>query len=74
MRLCPEARIIRGDMEMYSKVSHLVTEVIQEKVFVLEKASIDEFYLDLSGMGHPVQKLVLLQRQSKKVKKDASLL
>lgn len=50
LRLCPEARIIKGDMEYYSNMSHLVTEVIQEKVPVLEKASIDEFYLDLSGM------------------------
>lgn len=50
LRLCPEAKIIRGDMEMYSNMSHTVTEVIQEKVPVLEKASIDEFYLDLSGM------------------------
>lgn len=50
LKLCPEAKVIKGDMEMYSKMSHLVTEVIQEKVPVLEKASIDEFYLDLSGM------------------------
>ncbi|MDQ0593394.1 MULTISPECIES: DNA polymerase IV [Chryseobacterium] len=50
LRLCPEARVIKGDMEYYSNMSHVVTEVIQEKVPVLEKASIDEFYLDLSGM------------------------
>ncbi len=50
LRLCPEAKVIKGDMEYYSNMSHLVTEVIQEKVPVLEKASIDEFYLDLSGM------------------------
>ncbi|WP_312902736.1 DNA polymerase IV [Chryseobacterium taichungense] len=50
LRLCPEAKVIRGDMEMYSNMSHTVTEIIQDKVPVLEKASIDEFYLDLSGM------------------------
>lgn len=50
LRLCPEALVIKGDMEYYSKMSHLVTEVIQEKVPVMEKASVDEFYLDLSGM------------------------
>ena len=50
LRLCPEAKVIKGDMEMYSNMSHMVTEVIQERVPVLEKASIDEFYLDLSGM------------------------
>lgn len=50
LRLCPEAKVIRGDMELYSKMSHEVTEIIKEKVPVLEKASVDEFYLDLSGM------------------------
>ncbi len=50
LRLCPEAKVIKGDMEMYSNMSHMVTEVIQERVPVLEKASIDEFYIDLSGM------------------------
>ncbi|MCY0976398.1 DNA polymerase IV [Chryseobacterium wangxinyae] len=50
LRLCPDAKVIRGDYELYSNLSHLVTEVIQEKVPVMEKASIDEFYLDLSGM------------------------
>src|SRR6201991_3360158 len=31
-RLCPEAIVIRGDMESYSKYSRLVTEVIKENV------------------------------------------
>ncbi len=50
LRLCPEAKVIRGDYERYSKFSKEVTEIIQEKVPILEKASIDEFYMDLSGM------------------------
>ncbi|MCU7617730.1 DNA polymerase IV [Chryseobacterium sp. PBS4-4] len=50
LRLCPEAKIIKGDYELYSNLSHIVTEIIQEKVPIMEKASIDEFYLDLSGM------------------------
>lgn len=50
LRLCPEAKIIKGDYELYSNLSHTVTEVIREKVPLMEKASIDEFYLDLSGM------------------------
>ncbi|MDF2931114.1 MAG: polymerase [Chryseobacterium sp.] len=50
LRLCPEAKVIKGDMEYYSNMSHQVTEIIQEKVPVMEKASVDEFYLDLSGM------------------------
>ncbi|GEN74843.1 DNA polymerase IV [Chryseobacterium hagamense] len=50
LRLCPEAKIIKGDYELYSNLSHTVTDIIQERVPVMEKASIDEFYLDLSGM------------------------
>ncbi|MFC5872241.1 DNA polymerase-4 [Chryseobacterium arachidis] len=50
LRLCPEARVIKGDMEYYSNMSHIVTDIIREKVPVMEKASVDEFYLDLSGM------------------------
>ena len=49
-RLCPEAIIIRGDMESYGKYSSLVTEIMQDNVPLFEKASIDEFYIDLSGM------------------------
>ena len=50
LRLCPEARVMKGDMERYSKLSHTVTEVIEEKAPVVEKASIDEHYLDITGM------------------------
>ncbi|WP_223607820.1 DNA polymerase IV [Chryseobacterium sp. OSA05B] len=50
LRLCPDAKVVRGDHEMYSRLSHTVTDIIQEKVPLMEKASIDEFYLDLSGM------------------------
>jgi len=49
-RLCPEATVLRGDFESYSKYSQLVTEIIRDSVPLFEKASIDEFYLDLSGM------------------------
>ncbi|HBV17061.1 DNA polymerase IV [Chryseobacterium carnipullorum] len=50
LRLCPDAKVVRGDHEMYSRLSHTVTDIIREKVPLMEKASIDEFYLDLSGM------------------------
>ncbi|HVB02912.1 MAG TPA: DNA polymerase IV [Chitinophagaceae bacterium] len=49
-RLCPQAIIISGDHEDYSKYSRLVTEVIAGHVPLFEKASIDEFYVDLTGM------------------------
>lgn len=50
LKLCPQAKVIRGDMELYSQQSKLVTEVIAEQAPLFEKASIDEFYLDVSGL------------------------
>ena len=49
-RLCPEAVTIRGNTSIYSKYSQIVTEIVKEKVPLFEKASIDEFYADLTGM------------------------
>lgn len=49
-RLCPEAIVVRGDMEEYSRLSRDVTDVIGESVPLFEKSSIDEFYVDLTGM------------------------
>jgi DNA polymerase-4 len=49
-QLCPHAVFIRGDMDTYSRYSNVVTDIIAEAVPVYEKASIDEHYLDLTGM------------------------
>lgn len=48
--LCKDAIVIRGDMELYSKYSRLVTDIIAESAPVYEKASIDEHYIDITGM------------------------
>ncbi|PCE64641.1 DNA polymerase IV [Sediminicola luteus] len=48
--LCPEAVVIRGNAGTYTQYSKMVTEILKERVPVLEKASVDEFYADLSGM------------------------
>jgi len=48
--LCPEAAVIRGNSSTYTKYSKMVTDIVKERVPVLEKSSIDEFYADLSGM------------------------
>ncbi len=50
LQLCPDAKVISGDMEAYSLNSHLVTEIIADKAPLFEKASVDEFYIDASGM------------------------
>jgi DNA polymerase IV len=50
MQLCPQAIVVSGSRGDYSKFSRWVTEIIASKVPLFEKASIDEFYIDLSGM------------------------
>ncbi|NJI72713.1 MULTISPECIES: DNA polymerase IV [unclassified Sphingobacterium] len=50
LRMCPEAIIVRGDHDLYSHYSSMVTEIIEEVTPVVEKASIDEHYLDVTGM------------------------
>ncbi len=49
-RLCPQAVFIRGSYADYSHYSRLVTSIIADRVPLYEKASIDEFYIDLGGM------------------------
>jgi len=51
MRLCPQAILIRGSHQQYSHYSNLVTEIIASKVPLYQKASVDEFYCDLTGMN-----------------------
>jgi DNA polymerase-4 len=50
LRLCSHAVVVRGDYEAYSKYSNLVTDVIRDRVPLFEKSSIDEFYVDMTGM------------------------
>lgn len=49
-QLCPEAMVVRGDHEQYSYYSNIITDIIRERVPLYEKTSIDEFYIDLTGM------------------------
>ena len=50
MQLCPQAIVTSASRDQYSKYSRWVTEIIASKVPLFEKASIDEFYIDLTGM------------------------
>ena len=50
MRLCPQAIVLSGTYSEYSRYSHWVTQIIASKAPLFEKASVDEFYIDLQGM------------------------
>lgn len=48
--LCPHAIFIRGNMDAYSEASQEITTILRERVPLIEKASIDEHYIDMTGM------------------------
>lgn len=49
-RLCPQAAVVRGDSGKYSHYSGIITDILRQNTPVMEKASVDEFYLDMTGM------------------------
>jgi DNA polymerase-4 len=66
MRLCPHATVVGGHRVEYSKYSRIVTSIIGSKAPVMEKASIDEFYIELTGMERffdPYQWTIDLRQQ-----------
>lgn len=50
MRLCPQAIVVQGTYTEYSRYSRWVTQIIGSQAPLFEKASVDEFYVDLQGM------------------------
>jgi len=65
-QLCPHAIFIKGHYSDYSKYSRWVTNIIASKAPLFEKASVDEFYLDLTGMEkffNPLQWTIDLRQQ-----------
>ena len=66
MQLCPHATVLGGSRGDYTRYSRWVTDIIASKAPLFEKASIDEFYLDLTGMDkyfNPYQWAIDLRQQ-----------
>ena len=66
LQLCPHAIVVKGTRGEYSRYSRWVTQIIAAKAPLFEKASIDEFYLDLTGMHkffNPLQWTVDLRKE-----------
>ncbi len=65
-QLCPDAIFIKGHHSEYSRYSRWVTQIIASKAPLFEKASVDEFYLDLTGMDkffNPLQWTIDLRKE-----------
>jgi DNA polymerase IV len=73
MQLCPEAIVVSGDMESYSQLSHEVTEIIADQAPLFEKSSIDEFYIDASGMDKFFGAFRWATELRKKITKESGL-
>lgn len=71
--LCGDAILVRGDMELYSKYSHMVTEIIAGKAPLYEKASIDEHYIDVTGMDRFFGTLKWTHELRERIIKDTGL-
>lgn len=66
MQLCPQAILLQGSRDRYSHYSRMVTEIIAAKAPLFEKASIDEFYVDITGMDrffHPLNWTIALREE-----------
>ncbi len=48
--LCPDAKVISPDMDYYTKCSSEVAQILEESAPIMERCTISEFYLDVSGM------------------------
>jgi DNA polymerase-4 len=50
LKLCPHAIVLRGSHGRYGEASREVTEIIHNAVPLYMKTSVDEFYIDYTGM------------------------
>jgi len=66
LQLCPHLIVSNSSRGEYSKYSRWVTQIIASKAPLFEKASVDEFYIDLTGMDkffNPLQWTIELRQQ-----------
>lgn len=73
LRLCPHAIVVRGDMDSYSYYSRVVTDVVRDTVPVMEKASVDEFYVDLTGVDRFFGCSQFMMELKDKIRKESGL-
>ena len=73
LQRCPDALVIKGDFDLFTEYSNIVNEIIAEKAPVHERASIDEFYLDMSGMDRFFGSLQFTKELVQRVLKETGL-
>jgi len=75
LRLCPQARVVRPNIEKYARVGREVRRMMLELTPVVEPLSIDEAFLDLSGTVrlHGLSPAKVLARLALEVEKKLSI-
>lgn len=74
-KLCPDAVVIRGDMEKYVRVSRQIRSYMDELTPAIQPISIDEAFLDLTGTErlHHASAAESLARFSQKIQEDIGI-
>jgi len=74
-KLCPQAVVIRPDMEKYVRVGRQVREKMRSLTPLVEPVSIDEAFLDLSGTSrvHGASPAVVLVKFAREVEREIGI-
>ncbi len=75
LKLCPNAVVIKGRMDLYVQEGHRIREMMQTLTPLVEPVSIDEAYLDLSGTDalHGAPPAISLMHLQKEVEREIGI-
>ncbi|GAA4915590.1 DNA polymerase IV [Mucilaginibacter defluvii] len=73
LKLCPHAIVIHGTHGRYSEASREVTEIIDNAIPLYQKTSVDEFYIDLTGMDRFYDPYQIASDLRQKIMRDTGL-
>ncbi|WP_108483656.1 DNA polymerase IV [Oceaniglobus ichthyenteri] len=75
LKLCPEAVVVRGRMDVYVEVSKQVRALMDELTPVVEPLSLDEAFMDLTGTArlHGAPPAVMLARLTKRIRDEIGI-
>ncbi len=73
LQRCPDAIVLKGDFDLFTEYSNMVNEIVTELAPVHERASIDEFYLDMTGMDRFFGSLQFTKELVRKVHNETGL-
>lgn len=75
LKLCPEAVVVRGRMDVYVEASKQIKALMKELTPAIEPLSLDEAFMDLTGTErlHGAPPAVMLARLVKRIKDEIGI-